>query len=65
MILLMWLGIFIFIVVYVIPALIYVEMVDKGSHRLWIKMLLTAYLFFLWPTLWLLRRSWVDWILFS
>lgn len=37
----------------------------KTNNKVWVKILLYPYLFWLWPTLWLMPRSWVDWILFS
>lgn len=65
MIILVWMAVAVVFAGYLWPALTYVQTVDKGSHKIWIKFPLIIYVLWLWPTMFIMPRSWVEWILFS
>lgn len=65
MIILGWVAVAIVFAAYLVPACIYAETIDRGRHKSYIKFPLIIYVFWLWPTMWLMPRFWVEWILFS
>lgn len=62
---LLWVVAAIVFAIYLWPACVYADTIDKGRHKGYIKFPLIIYVFWLWPTMWLMPRSWVEWILFS